>query len=253
MIKNAFLFLIRLTGLVRRRGHTFFPELLVPGCRICDCGSHRGEFISELTTDGMIKFAVAVEANPFLAQTIMARKLNSVEVVNAALVAQGVNGTVMLNLSGNLEASSVFSEVAEVYGRLDAVQVPSINLKDVIGRFESGKVELVKMDIEGAEIEVLSSAPDWLLANVTQITTEFHDNFYPAMKVGVDQVVAILQRSGFRSIKASWPYNDDILFVNVATLPGLNFGLHLRITFAKFLYVVRGCIFWTIRKSKGEI
>lgn len=65
---------------------------------------------------------------------------------------------VTFNQSTNPESSSIFKEWSAAYGIADHVDVPAINLSSVI-RELGGRVDLVKFDIEGAEVGVLKEGP----------------------------------------------------------------------------------------------
>jgi|ERR1017187_1267692 FkbM family methyltransferase len=70
-------------------------------------------------------------------------------------------------------------------------QVQSIRLRNFINR----RVDLLKMDIEGAENEVLSDIED-LLGNVERIFVEYHS--FVGKEQGLSEILAILRNAGFR-------------------------------------------------------
>lgn len=249
--KKVFLVLLRFLGLERRRGHTFYPHLISPARQICDCGSHQAEFLLELAQDSPLGIAIAVEANPVLAEIISKSSIPNVQVINAAMVGDGHSGSVMLNLSINPEASSLFGEVAAAFGKLEPVKVPSISFKEILHMLPNHLADLVKMDIEGAEIDVLLSTEHDVLSRLTQISVEFHENFSPAMRPGVVKVNRHLAKAGFYRVNANWPYTDDVLFVNHAAAGG-GVSLRLRVVAANLAYMIRGAIFWTVRYVRGE-
>lgn len=55
------------------------------------------------------------------------------------------------------ESSSVFKEWSATYGIADQVEVPTVNLWNAFERL-GGRIDLIKMDVEGAEIGILESA-----------------------------------------------------------------------------------------------
>jgi hypothetical protein len=75
-------------------------------------------------------------------------------------------------------------------------------------------VDLLKMDIEGAEIEVLDSCSDDLLQSVSQMTVEFHDFNGMASLEDVSRVVRRLKGLGFLCFVMSRATHDDVCFVN---------------------------------------
>ena len=60
----------------------------------------------------------------------------------------------------------------------DQVEVPAAELASVI-RELGGRVDLVKLDVEGAEIDVLREANASDLNSCCQLTVEFHDRRPP--------------------------------------------------------------------------
>jgi FkbM family methyltransferase len=57
----------------------------------------------------------------------------------------------------------------------DCTRVPVVGIRDLLDRFPEGRVDLVKMDIEGGEEVLLSHDTDWL-ARVKALIVEWHDD-----------------------------------------------------------------------------
>ncbi len=95
-----------------------------------------------------------------------------------------------------------------------AVEVEGITLDALADRLGLDRIALVKLDIEGAELDALEAASDELLGRCGQITCEFHDFMTP--KAG-PRIAAILRRMkglGFRVIRFTRRFHGDVLFVN---------------------------------------
>jgi FkbM family methyltransferase len=75
------------------------------------------------------------------------------------------------------------------------------------------EVDLLKVDIEGAELDVLDSIDDETLCRIRQITVEFHDFIYPDTAGRVDSIRQHLRATGFHDICFSLD-NSDVLFIN---------------------------------------
>ncbi len=75
------------------------------------------------------------------------------------------------------------------------------------------EVDLLKIDIEGAELQLFLSTSDDVFSSIKQISIEFHDfmDLYPS-----EEVKKIINRfkSGFYIIKFSRYYYYDVLFIN---------------------------------------
>jgi hypothetical protein len=76
------------------------------------------------------------------------------------------------------------------------------------------KIDLIKFDIEGAEIEVLNSASDAFLKSIPQITVEFHDFLGLTPVETVVATVRRLESLGFFTLKMWRNAWGDTLFVN---------------------------------------
>ncbi len=77
-----------------------------------------------------------------------------------------------------------------------------------------GPISLVKMDIEGAEIEVLDNLSEQFLIDIAQLSVEFHDFCGMIPQSDVARVVAKMDRLGFYSMRMSGIGHQDTLFVN---------------------------------------
>jgi len=56
--------------------------------------------------------------------------------------------------------------------------IPAVGIKDIIADFRLPKIDVLKMDIEGSELEVLSCNNSWI-DNVRNLIIELHDRFQP--------------------------------------------------------------------------
>lgn len=83
--------------------------------------------------------------------------------------------------TGTIRFASAATSTA---GKVDngGVEVPSVSLHDVLGRFGGERVDLVKVDIEGSE-EALLTADPALLANVETMIVELHPSLNDAKAV----------------------------------------------------------------------
>jgi FkbM family methyltransferase len=70
---------------------------------------------------------------------------------------------------------SFVAEAPTVVGATKTVSVAAVTLADIFARHDLTAVDLVKLDIEGAEYEVLYEAPPELLARIAEIRMEAHD------------------------------------------------------------------------------
>ena len=87
------------------------------------------------------------------------------------------------------------------------VSVPSISLDHAIGR--TGATGLaVKIDAEGAEVEMLESASETTLAAIEEIALEYHDSIVPYARVRCE---VLLTRAGFLCHSTAFSADQGIL------------------------------------------
>ena len=129
------------------------------------------------------------------------------------------NDPLKIYTSDNRESNSISQEAASVYGLQGEILVEGITLETFLNNQRIELVDLLKIDIEGAEEAVFNSTSDATLCNVKQISIEFHD-FMPG-SISTEEVNKItnrLKRLGFICIPFSYLFPDmdtcDFLFIN---------------------------------------
>ncbi len=198
--------------IVSIRGHTFLAGPLGPESVVADLGAHKGEFSREVHQ----RFGChchMVEALPDL----FAGLPETETLHKHHLAMAGRDGPVELFVSANPEANSITRTVA---GSQAAVTVESATLATLMSHAGLAHIDLLKVDIEGAEIALFESAGADMLAKIAQISVEFHD-FVPGM-LGPNEVNSVmdkLEESGFYKIKFSRKLNTDVLFINRRLIP----------------------------------
>ena len=243
VFKRIFHCLLDWLGIRRLREHSFFAALLAGPAAVADFGAHRGEFFAALRSEYSISRALLVEANPALAESLEKTFENQTNVLHAAVVGGNNKGLVVFTCSANPESSSIFREWAAGSGIADQVDVPAIDLSNVI-RELGGRVDLVKLDIEGAEVGVLQAASASDLASCAQLTVEFHEKGPPLTPRDVDRVCQRLRSEGYGVVNANWPYVNDMLFVNLKSMPAAKrMGFRCRVALANALFIIRRVIF----------
>ena len=243
VFKRIYHLLLDPLGIRRFKEHSFFGTLLTKPAVVADFGAHRGEFFAALRSEYSISRALLVEANPALAESLKKTLGNQTNVLHAAVVGGNNKGPVVFTCSANPESSSIFREWAAGSGIADQVDVPAIDLSNVI-RELGGRVDLVKLDIEGAEVGVLQAASASDLASCAQLTVEFHEKGPPLTPRDVDRVCQRLRSEGYGVVNANWPYVNDMLFVNLKSMPAAKrMGFRCRVALANALFIIRRAIF----------
>src|SRR5262245_38110252 len=193
--KRVFYVLLDRLEIRRFREHSFFGSLLPQETIIADFGAHRGEFVAALGSEYSISRALLIEANPVLAESLR-KTFAETDVLHAALIAGNNGRPVTFTRSTQPESSSIFREWAAAYGVADEVEVPAVEFATVIRKL-GGRVDLVKFDIEGAEIDVLKQAHTSDLNSCGQFTVEFHDRRPPLTRRDADDVCRRLRSEGY--------------------------------------------------------
>jgi FkbM family methyltransferase len=169
---------------------------------VLDCGSHLGLSVlrfKRLVPDcRIIAFEPDPNARALLARNIGDNKLADVQVIPAALaaergtrdfVADGADGGA-LTRGGSPGAGSC------------SQAVPAVVLSDYLAE----PVELLKMNIEGAEVEVLREAAP-RLHNVRQLVVEYHG--FPECGQRLHEILALLDACGFRYVLHHFDYETN--------------------------------------------
>jgi FkbM family methyltransferase len=242
VFKRIFYLLLNGLGIRRLRGHSFFGALLTEPAAVADFGAHRGEFFTALKSEYSISQALLVEANPKLAESLKETFGNEADVLHAALVGGDNKGSIMFTCSTEPEASSIFSEWAGACGVDDQVDVPAVDLAEALRRL-GGRVDLAKFDIEAAEVDVLQTVSSSDLAACGQLTVEFHDKRPPMTQRDIDRVCQRMRSEGYSVVNANWPYFNDVLFVNLRSMPATKrMRFCCRIALANALFIMRRVI-----------
>lgn len=187
------------------RGHTILPGPLGPLSTVVDLGANRGEFAKQVR-DYFGCRVIAVEANPKLIPEV--RAVPGVEAHHCAVA--GRDGEVAFHFSNESEAGAVVPGVRHATGEI--VSVPARTLRSLLQEAKVEHVHLLKVDIEGAEVEVVDSLSDEEIQRIDQITLEFHDFCGLVSTADVRRICDRLSRLGFDGIQfGGWDRSSDNL------------------------------------------
>jgi FkbM family methyltransferase len=131
----------------------------------------------------------AFEADPiikeYLQNNLSKNNINDVEIINSA---------VWVDFNG-VEFFIEGADGGSVYGNGNAnkVRVPSIRLKDFIEK--ETRIDMLKIDIEGAEYEIIKDCKD-SLSRVQNIFIEYHSWNHNNQRLS--EILSILENNGFR-------------------------------------------------------
>ncbi len=113
------------------------------------------------------------ESYQLLVQNMTANNVENILPFQEAVWSQ--SGKLTLDLSGDepLQIASRGADVDSMEG--DRIVVEAISLEDALLGRGVRKVDLLKLDCEGAEYEILMKAPSAVLARIDRIIMEYHD------------------------------------------------------------------------------
>ena len=174
--------------------HTFLPHLIGNKPTIVDLGGNRGDFYREISRRFDIRRYIAIEPNSNL--TGWAVGDPKIELRHYALTQ--TDGPVQFGVDENPEASRVATASAA-----NNITVEGRSFASIIAELKIDRIDLLKMDIEGSEIDLIMQTPADLLQRIGQITLEFHDFCNFSTPVQVQDAIAHLEKSGFSGIQFS--------------------------------------------------
>lgn len=188
--------------------HTIYPWSLGKDSVILDLGANLGRFSKKMFNCFGCS-CHAVEASPQLFKLLESTE----KILNYHYAITDDNEPVEFYFSNNILGSSILPPTQK-----DATQtsdrVQGITLERFVEQHKIERLDLVKMDIEGAEIKVFDSLPDEFLSKIAQLTVEFHDFCKQVPDAEVKRIVNRLQKLGFFYIRMSGVGNQDTLLIN---------------------------------------
>jgi len=189
---------------VHFEGHTFLVATLADGAPCLDLGFNYGNF-ARFVAERFGCPIIAFEPVPELVEA--APNIAGLTLTQAAVGGEDGNATVQVFEN---RCASFYASEGVVHG--SEAQVPVYSLKTALDRFEAPEIGLAKVDIEGAEFDLLLKADRDTLRRVRQYTVEFHDFMWPERAADVDRVFGVMRDAGFHPIRFSRD-NTNVVFL----------------------------------------
>jgi len=171
--------------IILQEHYKFIPSKKSP--LIIDCGANIGLsvlYFHKLVPDARI---IAIEADPDIAaileQNVKANGCHAEIIAKAAWTTDGEK----------ISFGKAGADAGSLYSLENTVTVETMRLKDLLDA--QADIELLKIDIEGAEIEVIKDCGA-SLAKADKIFVEFHS--FPGKPQELDVLLKILSDQGFR-------------------------------------------------------
>jgi FkbM family methyltransferase len=168
---------------------------------ILDCGGHIGlavlYFKSLYPRAKIVTFEPNPETFALLEKNITQNNLRGVKALNTALTRDGSTNAVLYVGQNFLKAwdstDTIEPDLWVNMHEYRGILVRSTRLSSYI----NGKVDFVKLDIEGAEVDVLDEL-DGKLAAVGAITLEYHQNPANLQERKLEKIIETLEAGGFK-------------------------------------------------------
>ena len=168
------------------------------GWTVLDLGAHRGSFAVRAALAAPKTRVLAVEPEPenlrYLNANIALNRLGNVAVHAAAVSADPGEALLYVAARGSGTNSLLRERVKGDKGV--SVAVPTIRLDDLLEKAD-GQVDLMKMDVEGAEYAVLHAVSSNALRRIHRIVLEYHGVTGLDAEAVRDDLQSHLQGNGF--------------------------------------------------------
>jgi FkbM family methyltransferase len=194
--------------------HSVYIPPLNSDSVVLDLGANRGEFAKQMSARFGGKYYL-VEANPKLAEQLRAE--GRFPVWQCAVGDK--EGAIEFHIAHNDAGSSLLELPKESpigCTLLESIVIQARSLESLIAEMDARLIDLLKMDIEGAEVAVLRDLPVSTLRRIGQITVEFHSDplFGFDIRQEVEDVICRLRGLGFFCLDFSGVKRGDVLFLN---------------------------------------
>ena len=180
--------------------NTYFFQAGNPEPYIIDCGGHIGLAVLYFKRLYPRSRIVTFEPNPetfsLLERNIAQNSLRDVKAFNMALSHRDSNATLYVGENFLQAWDSTDTIEPNLWPNMD--QYRSIDVRSTrLSSFINGRVEFIKMDIEGAEYDVLEESRA-RMGSVGAITLEYHQNERNLASRKLDRTLDLLRAEGFR-------------------------------------------------------
>jgi FkbM family methyltransferase len=164
--------------------YQFIADAVSGNDTIVDAGANEGLYT--VLFSKMCKNVIAIEPNPFLATSIKKMGLKNVEVL--ALALSDKPGSALLHIPHTKKMplygwATIYKESLPECDRIETIRVPTKPLDDIVNT----KVDLVKIDVEGAE--------ELVIKGCKELIKRYYPNFLIEVKIKNRKNVSNIMRS----------------------------------------------------------
>ncbi len=184
---------------------------------IVDLGAGKGEFPEWILREFPYEYPtcriILVEPNPALIQELT-KKFESqkqVEILEAA-VGNKITDNAKFYLSKSFETNSL-NRLLDV-DKVGEITVRVVTLRDILSQFYLDKIDLLKIDVEGAEWDIFENFSKHDFERISQISVEFHDFLNPSLRRRTERSIARLKGFGYSLVYAGTNYKYGTPYYN---------------------------------------
>jgi len=198
----------------KKNGHMTLPEFKGRKDKVVlDLGANEGYYVTRMKDNNPRLKIIAVEPVPqtfaLLKKNIAANRLKNVIPVNAAITSK--TGRITFEVIPEITVVGGLDIVVQKRPWLDVrrvqkITVNSITLPLLCKKMGIRKIDILKMDVEGSELEILKSSKE-LLKDISKIVIEWHSEKLR------DDCISFLSKNGFKLVNAEKRKCGDLYFV----------------------------------------
>ncbi|MBI2550125.1 FkbM family methyltransferase [Candidatus Woesearchaeota archaeon] len=155
------------------RYNSYSNAAIKPGYIVLDIGAHIGGYaiLAAKRKARVIAYEAMPKTYELLVKNIKANDCKSIKAYNAAVSSR--NGKITLHTDSE---GTILSSIYPDNSFPNKTLVPSISLHEVIKGNNLKRIDILKIDVEGAEYDILLNAQPADLRKVQTIIMEFHDH-----------------------------------------------------------------------------
>ena len=199
----------------KHKTHMVLPEFKGKKDKVIfDVGANEGFYTLGMKENNPKLKIVAIEPVPstfkLLKKNIQSNKLKDVILVNQALTKK--KGKITFEMVPEVTFAGALDIAMQRRKWLDAKRIKKIivnstTLIDLCKKLKIDKIDILKIDVEGSELDILKSSKNFLL-NIKKIVIEWHS------KKLKDECKGFLKKNGFKLVREEKQVCGDLYFIN---------------------------------------
>lgn len=196
--------------LLRRRAKYRFRRALKKaptGAIAIDCGANVGDVTEVLVQHGLK--VIAFEPDPMAIEVFRRRFRDDSRITLHECAVGAAPGSGQLHRSARAAADLEYSQHSSLFGfdHLERDATATVPIIDIVQALKDidGRIYIMKLDIEGAEAEVLEALLDAnCTTSVDHIFVETHERFGAEIKSRIDALRTRIALGGHKNIDLNW-------------------------------------------------